>query len=125
MSEHGTVHWSELISADPAASVAFFEKVAGWQVSEMPMPEGTYYVCMANGAPAAGIMDVASIGDPNVTPHWMTYIAVSDIDATVAEIPTLGGAVLRPPFDIPNVGRIAIVQDPGKGVVGLMTPAPS
>ncbi len=28
------------------------------------------------------------------------------------------------PFDIPGVGRIAIITDPGQGVCGIMTPAP-
>jgi predicted enzyme related to lactoylglutathione lyase len=32
---------------------------------------------------------------------------------------------MRPPFDVPGVGRIAILREPGGAVVGWMTPASS
>ena len=35
-----------------------------------------------------------------------------------------GGKVLRPAFNIPNVGRIAIIADATGAAVGLMTSTP-
>jgi hypothetical protein len=32
---------------------------------------------------------------------------------------------MRPPFDIPDIGRIAILREPGGAAVGWMTPAKS
>ena len=124
MSEHGSIHWSELVSADVEASKAFFTNIAGWSINEMPMPEGVYNVCMLGETPVAGIMGTEQIeADHPVPAHWMTYIAVEDVDASVTRVAGLGGEVIRPAFDVPGVGRIAIVKDPGQGIVGIMTPA--
>lgn len=123
MSQHGTIHWSELITGDVAAATAFFKKIAGWQISEMPMPNGTYNVCMAGEKPVAGIMSGDMMGQPDHPPTWMTYIAVDDVDAACRKAGKTGGKVLKDPFDIPNVGRIAMIKDPTGAVVGLITPA--
>ena len=121
---HGNIHWTEYVSADVGASKKFFTEVVGWEINEMPMPNGPYNICMAGGVPVAGIMGVEQIeADHEIHPHWMTYIAVDDVDAAAANVSGAGGNVIRAPFDIPGVGRIAIITDPGQGVCGIMTPA--
>ncbi len=125
MADHGQIHWSELATKDVEGSKAFFSAQAGWAFEGMPMPDGTYWLAMVGGQPVAGMMDLAQIGDPNVPPNWMTYIAVDDIDKVVAEAEASGGKVVRPAFDVPGVGRIAMIQDPGGATVGMMTPAPA
>ena len=56
----------------------------------------------------------------NVPPNWMTTFAVEDVDAAAKHAAELGGAVLVEPFDIPTVGRYAVVQDPIGVVFGIM-----
>ncbi|HUS53874.1 MAG TPA: VOC family protein [Thermohalobaculum sp.] len=124
MSQHGTIHWSELITGDVTAAKTFFKNIAGWQINEMPMPNGTYNVCMAGEKPVAGIMSGDMMGQPDHPPTWMTYIAVDDVDAACAKTGKTGGKILKDPFDIPNIGRIAMINDPTGAVVGLITPAP-
>ena len=99
--------------------------ICGWQIEEMPMPGGMVYnVCKLGDTPVAGIMGVNSESEgPDNAPRWMTYIAVDDVDAAVEATSGKGGTVLSPPFDVPGVGRIAIIMDPGQAVVGIMTPA--
>ena len=123
MSQHGIIHWSELITNDVAAAKSFFCEIAGWQINEMPMPDGTYYVCMAGEKPAAGIVSGEMIGQPDHPPTWMTYIAVDDVDAACSKTGETGGQVLKDPFDVPGIGRIAMIKDPTGAVVGIMTPA--
>ena len=85
-----------------------------------------YVVCMSDGKPVAGIFQLRSgMGVDEVTNHWFAYIAVDDVDARVQGAGAAGGAVLREPFDVPGVGRFAIVQDKVGAVVGWITPAPS
>ena len=123
--KQGEIHWSELVSADVEASKKFFSEVVGWKINGMPMPNGTYNVCTVDDVPVAGIMGIEQIeADHEIQPHWMTYIAVDDVDAAAAKVAGSGGTLVREPFDIPGVGRIAIVMDPGQGVCGIMTPAP-
>jgi len=123
---HGSIHWSELISDDVEASKKFFMDVCGWTINAMPMPMGDYNVCMQGETPVAGIMGVDQIENASheISPHWMTYIAVDDVDASAKQVAESGGQVINGPFDVPGVGRIAIVMDPGKAVCGIMTPAP-
>jgi predicted enzyme related to lactoylglutathione lyase len=44
--------------------------------------------------------------------HWLNYITTLDVDALCARAPQLGGAIEAPPFEIPGVGRLAILTDP-------------
>ena len=53
----------------------------------------------------------------------MSYLAVDDIDARLKAAVDAGGTVIREAFDVPMVGRIAIVADPTGGVMGWITPA--
>jgi len=56
---------------------------------------------------------------------WMSYLTVDDIDVRVKKAQVAGATLMRPIFDIPepNVGRIAILREPGGTGVGWMTPA--
>ena len=52
----------------------------------------------------------------------MSYLAVDDVDQRVAKATAAGAKLMRPIFDVPNVGRIAILMEPGGAGVGWMTP---
>jgi len=113
------------MTRDIEASRAWYEATCGWQFETMQMPEGPYHLAMAHGRPVAGMMDME--GDPEfegMPPHWFTYVAVDDLDAALAAAEATGGKVLRPPFEVPDTGTIAIVQDAGGAAVGLMKPVP-
>ena len=58
-----------------------------------------------------------------IPPHWFAYIAVDDVDARVAGATAEGATLLRPIFDIPGVGRIAILKDSVGAAIGWITPA--
>jgi predicted enzyme related to lactoylglutathione lyase len=45
-------------------------------------------------------------------PAWTGYVFVEDVDAAAARVTAAGGAVLRPPEDIPGVGRFGVAADP-------------
>src|SRR6516164_707882 len=54
---------------------------------------------------------------------WMPYVAVDDVDARAKKAVAAGAKIMKPAFDVPNVGRIVILQEPGGAGVGWMTPA--
>ena len=58
-------------------------------------------------------------GSEGMPPHWTTYIASDDVDATAARITEAGGAVLMQPFDVFDSGRMAIAQDREGAVFGI------
>jgi hypothetical protein len=124
MDDHGRIHWTELNTFEPAKARAFYEALLGWEIDEMPMPGGSYLVARVGEDMVAGIFDMKLGGLPEKTPsHWFTYIAVDDVDVRVAQVEAAGGKILRKPWDIPGVGRVAIIQDAAGAGVGLMTPS--
>jgi predicted enzyme related to lactoylglutathione lyase len=67
----------------------------------------------SGGGMVGGVMrlteDMQSHG---AKPTWLFYIGVNDVDASVEKIKAEGGSVLMPAWDIPGIGRIAMVADP-------------
>ena len=60
---------------------------------------------------------------PDTPPLWVPYVAVADCDATAAQVPALGGRLIVPPTDIPQVGRFAVLLDPQQACVAFITAA--
>jgi len=122
--QHGTFNWNELITGDVEKAKAFFAETVGWSYDGMPMgPEGgTYWLAMQNGKPIAGIMSLEVLPD-GVPPHWMSYLEIDDVDARLKKLKDAGGTIIKEAFEVPNVGRIAIIADPTGAVMGWITPA--
>ena len=121
--KHGTIYWSELITHDVDAARNYFEKVAGWTFTTVQMPEGPYHMASIGESNFTGIMDIKLHPDmKDMQTFWLTSITVDDVDATVAQTRELGGKIIREPFEVPGMARIAIVSDPSGGIVGFVTP---
>lgn len=123
---HGIFYWNELNTTKPEEAAKHYAALLGWHIETMPMGDGTdYHVAMLDGQPVAGIFDMRQHEDMKGMPeHWFSYIAVDDVDVSVEAFVAAGGAIKRPPFDVPGTGRIAILTDPVGAAVGLMTPEP-
>ena len=52
-------------------------------------------------------------------PHWLSYVAVDDINASASRVEELGGSVLHGPVEIPNAGSFAVVADPQGAVFAI------
>jgi hypothetical protein len=102
----------------------FYADTLGWSYDAMPMPGGgTYWLAMIGGEPAGGIFDISGNDYQGVPESWMPYIAVDDVDARVAKAVKAGAKLMKPAFEVPGVGRIAILMQPDGAGVGWMTPA--
>ena len=124
MAGHGTFFWNELMTRDPKKARDFYGPMLGWTFDVMPMANGmSYYVCKQAGNPVAGIFEMTGADLAGVPTHWFSYIAVDDVDRRVAAATKAGAKLHRPIFDVPGVGRIAIIEDPVGAHVGWMTPA--
>ena len=99
---------------------------AKWHGFEpMPMPDGTYWVAKTGDTPVAGIFPLIAPQFDGVPEQWMPYLAVDNIDARVNKATAAGAKLMRPLFDVPGVGRIAILREPGGAGIGWITPATS
>ena len=125
MSKHGVFWWNELVAKDVEASKAFYKQVIGWDYEVMPMPNGgSYSMAKVPGAemPSGGMFQMPDEWG-EMAPHWVAYICVESVDDAVAKAEAAGGKVLEKPFDVPGVGRIAVLADTDGVRIGVMTPA--
>ena len=125
---HGRFIWYELITSDTANAKRFYGDLVGWTAQDMPMPDGggePYSVLSVDGNGVAGMMN---LGEPmkaeGMPPNWTGYVAVDDCDAAADKVKALGGSVMRPPTDIPGIGRYAVLRDPAGASLAVMKPIP-
>ncbi|MCA4134731.1 VOC family protein [Arthrobacter sp. M4] len=109
VNEPGTLVWNELQTNDVPKAVAFYEAVTGCGSETAPAGDLQEYTrLLVDGQAVAGVMRLPTSGVP---PYWMPYFNVDDVDTTVAKAQDLGGRVYAPAFDVPGVGRMAVLAD--------------
>lgn len=108
--------WFEVMTNDSEVTQSFYKTLFGWEVEGMDMGEmGTYNMVKEPGAEMAfgGVFPLDdAMREAGARPAWMVYFDCDDVDAMCAKVKELGGSVHVEPFDIPNVGRTALVADP-------------
>ncbi|MDH6676965.1 putative enzyme related to lactoylglutathione lyase [Rhodococcus sp. LBL1] len=120
VNETGTLIWNELVTDRPESALAFYRAVVGLGSAAMPIPGvGDYTVLQVDGDGVGGCVPPPR---PDVPNHWHVYFCVEDADATVAQAVEAGGTVLADPFDMPTVGRMAVLSDPQGAVFSVMQP---
>lgn len=118
VNEPGAFTWSELATRDVEAAKAFYAQVFGWRSQTNDMGGMQYTEFKVDERSVAGMMPIGDQFPPDVPPHWLVYLGVTDCDATVARIQELGGSVFVPPMDIP-IGRFSVVADPQYAVFAV------
>jgi predicted enzyme related to lactoylglutathione lyase len=120
---HGHFYWNELMTRDAEKAKKFYGGAIGWTFEAMAMPNDTYWVAKMGNAYVGGLFALTSPQFDGVPEGWMSYLAVDDVDARVKKATAAGATLMRPIFDVPGVGRIAILTEPGGAGIGWMTPA--
>jgi uncharacterized protein len=125
MAQHGTIVWTELNTREVEKAKAFYAASLGWTFSDVPIPEGTYTLAHNGGPyPVAGFFDINAAEFAGMPPHWFSYVEVDDLDARLATAVAAGATIVKPAFEVPGTGRIAIIKQPDGAVVGWMTSVP-
>jgi uncharacterized protein len=114
----GVFVWDELYADDIEGAKRFYSEVFGWTTSEMDMGDGRTYTMFSAGDQqrAGGMTKPPGMQAPS---HWLVYILSDDVDAHAAKAKELGAQIYMEPFDIPTVGRLAILADPTGAPFGL------
>src|SRR5512132_2567535 len=104
----GTFCYIELATPDAKAAVKFYQGLFGWKIRETPLPDGTiYYQGQKKERDVGGMYQTK-----DAPPNWLTYIAVESADSAAAKAKSLGGHVMMEPFDVMDLGRMAMIVDP-------------
>ena len=121
--EPGTLSWNQCQTDDPGRAAAFYEQVFGYEIDEVDLGgEEPFRVLKVEGRGVAGVRDQVPqlSGAP---PHWSTVFAVADTDETCRKAVELGGEVLLEPLDLPDIGRLAVLQDQAGAVFQVIRPS--
>jgi predicted enzyme related to lactoylglutathione lyase len=120
----GTFCWVDLGTTDANGAKTFYGDLLGWSFEDRPAgPDAVYTMLKLEGKEVAGLYqlgeDMTSQGVPS---HWLSYVSVASADDTAKRVKELGGTVLKEPFDVFDVGRMAVVQDPTGAVFAIWQP---
>ncbi|MGE3842569.1 MAG: VOC family protein [Vicinamibacterales bacterium] len=122
-SPRGRFVWHELIAADPESAGRFYARVVGWR-TEAWSQDPTYTFFMLDETPKAGLLlQPEGASQAGAPPHWLTYIGIANVDATLQKALSLGATNLHGPEDIPTIGRFAVLRDPQGAVFAIFTPS--
>ena len=120
--EPNTWSWNELLTRDKDAAMPFYSAVFGWSYQEQDMGGGMTYTVIEGGENGGlgGIMPMPAEVPDFVPNHWGVYFATDDLAAKVAAVTANGGTVSAEPFEVPGVGSMAVLADPGGATFTLM-----
>ncbi len=106
----------ELQTDDTDKAKDFYGQLFDWKFDDMPMPEGIYSMINVGEGTGGGIVKTPV---PNVPSHWLSYVLVDDVAASLEKAQSLGGTVLQDKMDIANYGSLGVIQDPTGAVFAL------
>jgi hypothetical protein len=119
----GTPSWVDLQTTDQAAAKAFYGQLFGWTYEDAPVGDDAIYsIAQMRGHSVAAIASLGEHENAGIPPHWNSYVTVTDVDASTAQVVPAGGQVFAPPFDVMDAGRMAVVADPTGAVIALWQP---
>jgi uncharacterized protein len=111
-SDRGLFVWHELNTTDIGSAEGFYSKLIGWKTTAWDQ-NPAYRIWTMGREGRGGLYSVheerTAVPPP---PHWLSYIGTADVDATVRHAVELGGKVATPAYDVPRVGRMAVLNDP-------------
>lgn len=118
----GRIIWHDLFTPNRPRAMAFYKRIAGWSyrtehAADFAWGGGAkdFVLAMSEDDTGAGFVETAR----GMSDGWIPYVEVLDVDACATLAEKLGGTVLRQPFEVPGVGRNALLRDPHGAVIGI------
>jgi hypothetical protein len=110
----GSFSWVELATTDQAGAKSFYSTLLGWTPEDQPMgPAGAYTAFKLDGRSASGAYTLRpEEREGGVPPHWNLYVSVENADEATKRARGLGAEICEEPFDVFDIGRMAVVRDP-------------
>ena len=117
----GTFCWVELGTTDGEAAKKFYTQLFGWTSDDKPVGPGMVYTMLKlDGKDVGALYQMPSEMTPQGIPSfWLSYASVASADESAAKAKELGATLMKEPFDVMTVGRMAVIQDPTGAVFAL------
>lgn len=104
----GTFSWAELATSDADGAKAFYTQAFGWEYDDNPIGDDQVYTMASRD----GGQVAALFATDQQPPHWNCYVTVASVDESAAKAKELGANIMAEPFDVMDVGRMAVFADP-------------
>lgn len=111
---HGKVVWHDLVTPNIGRAKQFYTDLFGWTYEDLSRG---YTLVRNNGRLIGGFAQLDARGQQS---HWLALVSVNDVNRTVAETTAAGGDTLLAPFDLPDRGRVAVLEDPQGAAFGVV-----
>jgi len=120
----GTFCWVELATSDGEKAKEFYTKLFGWDYVDSPIgPDMIYTVLKKDGKDAAALYKMPpEMSNQGIPPNWLSYVSVKSADDSANKAKELGAELLKEPFDVFTLGRMAVVKDPTGAVFAVWQP---
>lgn len=118
----GTPTWIDYTANGLGPSLTFYERLAGWSIADQGETYGHYHLASGSAGEVAGLMDTTGMpcpGGGEIPTAWDVYLAVENVDETLAKARVAGAEVVVEAMDVPGRGRTAMILGPDGAPIGL------
>ncbi len=120
VTEPGGWSWSQLLTRDKEAAIAFYGAVFDWRLREHP-DWGEHLALGEEGGEIAGATQMDDRIPPEVPSHWQVTFMVDDADAFLSKAEGLGAKAHGPVEDMVMGGRVGSLADPQGASFGILS----
>jgi len=110
----------ELHTNDLPKAKAFYSKLFGWKLEDMPMPGGGSYTMIGVGEGTGGGMMTSQ--PPGSPPRWQAYVGVDDVATSTRNARELGAKVMMDKTEVGDFGWMSVIVDPTGATIALWQP---
>lgn len=120
----GTFSWVELATADATGAKLFYTALFGWEIDDTDDGAGGVYTTFRlDGDAVSGLYTMPDeMRAAGASPNWTSYVTVADAGVAAARANELGGRVDTDPFDVMDLGRMAVLSDPQGATFAVWNP---
>jgi predicted enzyme related to lactoylglutathione lyase len=108
----GKVVWADLVTPSLPAATNFYGGLFGWTFQTIRAGDTDYVVVLSHGLPIGGIVGKPLLNDEKHQSAWLTFIAVSDVEAAKRVALAHNAKVLANTASYARRGRQAVLADP-------------
>ena len=110
----------ELHTGDTKAAKKFYSELfSSWKLEDMSMGDFDYTMVQVGEGTGGGMMKKPM---PEAPSMWLAYIQVDNLASSTAQAEKLGGKLIQPITEVPEMGSFSIIADPDGAVFGLWEP---
>jgi uncharacterized protein len=115
----GDFCWNELMTNDTGKAKEFYGELLGWECHDIDMPDMTYTIFKSGDKEIGGMLQTPEGQVNKIPPHWMSYIAVDDIQEMTDKAKALGAKIEVDVQKVNEVGLFSVLVDPTGAHIAL------